>query len=278
MPRSSTNQNQGNPFFSKKMEQLLSLLQYDLSKHDIIWRGHLPFSPERSLLCPMQTPKQTCLVYESIAEHSLFVFVMTLLVVTAVHWIAIQLKRAHVKNEGMTQKHGGSSVLKMLLTILCFFPVFLPPLVQFQQFEWAKPFGSSLFLQMIGTLIVYGCTLSFVMVHVSMGEAWSPVPEALQEHKLVTSGSFRFARHPMYATFAICLIPGSGLATMNWLIALTGVPIFLFFVIIRIPQEEAILQEIFHDDYLRYMERVGSIGPKWLCFWEKKKYSNKKSK
>lgn len=176
------------------MEKIFEALHFDLADYDITWRGHLSFSPERSLLCPMQIPSMKCVVFESMAEYSIYFFMCSLGIVTAIHWCAINFRRTHVKNEDMTQKHGGGSVFKMLLTTLCFFPVFLPGILQFQQYNWAKPWGADCTLQVIGTAIVYACTLSFIYVHVSMAEAWSPVPEALEDHKLVTSGSFRFAR------------------------------------------------------------------------------------
>lgn len=261
------------------LSNILSILQYDVGNFDIKWQGHFPFSPKRSLLCPMQLTHKKCLFYEMCGQNAVHMFMLCLGVVTAVHWLEIYFKKSHIKNEDMTQKHGGSSIFKMLLTCLYIFPVFLPALLQFQQFQWATfTFNNEIIdicIQLLGTFIVFICALSFIMVHVSMGKAWSPVPEALDEHTLVTSGSFKYARHPMYSTFAICLIPGAGLATLNWLAALMGFPIFIFFIVIRIPQEEAILKEIFHDDYLKYMEDVGSVGPKWLCFWEKKKYLKK---
>ena len=65
----------------------------------------------------------------------------------------------------------------------------------------------------------------------------------------------------MYACFA-WLVPFSFLATGNWLVSLGVLVMVLNFSLIRVPHEEAILLELFGDDYRAYQKRVGMFSPK----------------
>ena len=49
--------------------------------------------------------------------------------------------------------------------------------------------------------------LWFIMTHIDLGASWSPEPEALEDHKLVTSGLFSFCRHPMYTGLLYHTVP-----------------------------------------------------------------------
>lgn len=81
-----------------------------------------------------------------------------------------------------------------------------------------------------------------------------------REHTLVTSGPYRYVRHPFYVTTALALVANS-LTTANWFIALTGAGA-LALMIVRTTTEEAKLVERFGDDYRRYMAGTGRFFPR----------------
>ena len=94
-----------------------------------------------------------------------------------------------------------------------------------------------------------------------MGNSWSPKPEALEEHKLITSGQFSFCRHPMYTGMLYHTIPIL-LLTLNWFITLTWLILMVVaFIVIRIPLEEKILVDIFGEEYTEYQKKVPALGP-----------------
>lgn len=82
-----------------------------------------------------------------------------------------------------------------------------------------------------------------------------------REHTLVTSGPYRWVRHPFYLGVAGIGITTS-LATANWFVAMTGV-CALVLLTIRTDREEAKLIERFGDDYRSYMARTGRFWPRW---------------
>ena len=79
-------------------------------------------------------------------------------------------------------------------------------------------------------------------------------------HTLVTSGPYRWVRHPFYDAVGLCILANS-LATANWFILVAGV-LVLSLLVSRTRREEAELLARFGDSYRDYMERTGRFLPK----------------
>lgn len=82
-----------------------------------------------------------------------------------------------------------------------------------------------------------------------------------KEHTLVTTGPYRYVRHPFYLAFFIALAGGSIVAA-NWFVLLSGL-IPSVFLVLRTRIEETKLEEHFGDDYLEYMTTTGRFWPKF---------------
>jgi len=96
----------------------------------------------------------------------------------------------------------------------------------------------------------------------ALGKQWT-APKLLlrKEHTLVTSGPYRYVRHPMYAagfTFIIAL----AMATANWLVVLPMIA-GTALLYAQIGKEEAMLIERFGDDYRAYMKRTARLLPRF---------------
>jgi len=81
-----------------------------------------------------------------------------------------------------------------------------------------------------------------------------------KEHFLVTSGPYRWVRHPFYVAFALAMLANS-LVTANWYVFATGAVVLLLLVI-RTSKEEAKLIERFGDEYRQYMATTGRFWPR----------------
>ncbi len=79
-------------------------------------------------------------------------------------------------------------------------------------------------------------------------------------HTLITSGPYRWGRHPFYVVFALAVAANS-LVTANWFLALTCV-ISVALIVIRRRQEEEELIEWFGDEYRGYLARTGRFFPR----------------
>jgi protein-S-isoprenylcysteine O-methyltransferase Ste14 len=80
-------------------------------------------------------------------------------------------------------------------------------------------------------------------------------------HTLVTSGPYRWVRHPYYVGFLL-LVLATFLLTQNWFIGLVGLLVFILLAV-RTPTEERKLVERFGDEYRHYMARTGRFIPRF---------------
>lgn len=90
----------------------------------------------------------------------------------------------------------------------------------------------------------------------------TPTVAIREEHSLITTGPYRWIRHPLY-TFGTLNILAIALAADSWFILIamgvTFIPLAL-----RTPQEEQKLLEAFGDQYRQYMQVTGRYFPKTL--------------
>jgi protein-S-isoprenylcysteine O-methyltransferase Ste14 len=96
-------------------------------------------------------------------------------------------------------------------------------------------------------------------VHHTLGKHWSTSVQLQEGHTLVTSGPYRWVRHPMYAVLFAFFI-GVSLISAFWLIVplVVGSMLMLY---MRLDKEEAMMIEQFGDAYRAYMRRTGRLLP-----------------
>ena len=80
------------------------------------------------------------------------------------------------------------------------------------------------------------------------------------KHTLVTTGPYRWVRHPFYVAFASATVVNA-LVTANWFIGLTG-GLAVVLIVMRTRTEEQKLIDRFGDAYRDYMERTGRFIPR----------------
>ena len=117
--------------------------------------------------------------------------------------------------------------------------------------EWARWLGAG--MGVLADLLAY-------WVFSNLGNNVSPTVRTRSEATLVTSGPYRWVRHPLY-TMGMMAYLGFALLSENWFIALMAVIGFVLLVL-RTPLEEAGLIEKFGDAYRQYMTRTGRFLPK----------------
>ncbi|MBI5825960.1 MAG: isoprenylcysteine carboxylmethyltransferase family protein [Chloroflexi bacterium] len=140
--------------------------------------------------------------------------------------------------------------------------LWLSPLVYLlnpQWMVWSK-IGLPEWVRWLGVGVGILCSLSIYWLFSSIGGGISPTSATRKEHKLSTSGPYRWVRHPLY-TIGSSLFISFGLMADNWFIAALGILAFIAMAI-RTPKEEANLIEKFGDEYREYMKRTGRFLPK----------------
>ena len=131
----------------------------------------------------------------------------------------------------------------------------LPYVPIFNFVNWAPvPTG----LNIVGLtvfLIGIGC---FVVARHTLGRNWSQTVSAKEDHQLVTSGPYRFVRHPMYGAGLVACVGAAivvGGAFVFMLITL--LPIFLW----RVGAEDKLMTEHFPGQYPAYMRHTKRLIP-----------------
>ncbi len=95
--------------------------------------------------------------------------------------------------------------------------------------------------------------------HHALGKNWSAPLEIKELHTLITSGPYRWVRHPMYTTFFLNTVV-SFLVSANWFVGLGWLGQSIV-TTSRVGGEEALMIEEFGDQYRAYMRRTGRYLP-----------------
>ena len=112
----------------------------------------------------------------------------------------------------------------------------------------------------LGVALGILCAAGVYWLFSSIGSGITPTSATRQAHTLVTSGPYRWIRHPLY-TIRSSLFVAFGMMADNWFIAALGILTFILMAI-RTPKEEANLIAKFGDEYREYMKHTGRFLPK----------------
>ncbi len=112
-----------------------------------------------------------------------------------------------------------------------------------------------------GGLLLLAFLALFTWSHVALGRNWSGLLEMHDGHMLVTSGPYRWIRHPMYASFFLSAV-GFFLLSANWLVGGAYLLSVTMMVADRLAAEERMMEEAFGDMYRDYRKRTGLLLPK----------------
>ena len=116
-------------------------------------------------------------------------------------------------------------------------------------------------VQVVGIILCAAGIMFAMWARVHLGRNWSGSPQMKENHELVTSGPYRFVRHPIYTGIMLGLF-GSGLAAgLGWFIAFI---IFSVIFILRIKTEEGYMMKLFPNQYPAYRARTKAFIP---FFW-----------
>ena len=114
-------------------------------------------------------------------------------------------------------------------------------------------------IQWLGIVTALVSIYFLIWVHRHLDKQWSIALELREDHKLITTGPYRYVRHPMYL--------GIFTYTIGLMMISLDVLVILFFAFTiwvnyrRIPEEEQMLIQKFGDEYIEYIKRSGRLLP-----------------
>ena len=115
-------------------------------------------------------------------------------------------------------------------------------------------------LRWSGFILIAIWGVLFVWTFQTLGRNLTDTVVTRKDHTLVTTGPYRYVRHPFYLGFLIAVI-GGNIVTANWYLFLTSLLPFAFLVA-RTRIEEDKLKERFGDEYRDYMAKTGRFWPR----------------
>ena len=110
----------------------------------------------------------------------------------------------------------------------------------------------------VGLALIAGSLL--VWMFRTLGRNLTDTVVTRKQHTLVTTGPYRWVRHPMYASAALAIV-GNPLVAANWYLFVAGC-LALLLLVIRTRKEEQNLIAKFGDDYRNYMQQTGRFVPR----------------
>jgi protein-S-isoprenylcysteine O-methyltransferase Ste14 len=106
-------------------------------------------------------------------------------------------------------------------------------------------------------LCVAGLALA-VWARINLGRNWGTPMSLKAGHELVTTGPYRYIRHPIYTGILLALIGTSCVAGAFWLVILL---VFCPYFIYSARTEEQLMMQTFPNDYAAYRKRTSAIIP-----------------
>ncbi|HET6594446.1 MAG TPA: isoprenylcysteine carboxylmethyltransferase family protein [Anaerolineales bacterium] len=196
-------------------------------------------------------------------NENIFRILAALILFTAIG-ISSYFRRRADQESGETISRSADGTTMMNIIRLGGLILWLSPLVYLINpawMNWSK-IGLPEWVRWLGVGVGILCALGVYWLFSSIGSGITPTSATRKQHQLVTSGPYRWVRHPLY-TLGSSLFIAFGMMADNWFIALLGILAFVAMAS-RTPKEESNLIEKFGDEYLDYMKRTGRYFPKLI--------------
>lgn len=164
-----------------------------------------------------------------------------------------------LEEEGVAREGRWSILLRVVLSLLSLAAIVLFAINP----AWLGAFAFPLppWCQWLGAGLGATGLILLAWVHRTLGRQWSTNLQLREEHVLISSGPYRWARHPMY-TALFGFFAGLVLVSASWLVLLLVV-VAVFVLSARIGKEETMMIEQFGDEYRAYMRRTGRFLPRF---------------
>lgn len=174
-------------------------------------------------------------------------------------WMLVWLTAAFFVKRTQQREALGPTLLERVPILLGFFaflfphwtPRRLPPVLTY------RFLGHDPAVALIAPALVLGGILFAFWARAHLGRNWSGDVMVKIEHTLVTSGPYRWVRHPIYTGMTVALV-GTALASGS-LCGFLGLAFILFSFLVRVRLEERLMRRTFpgdYDDYSRHTARL----------------------
>jgi protein-S-isoprenylcysteine O-methyltransferase Ste14 len=193
------------------------------------------------------------------STETLFRLLFSAIFLSAFATAFIHRASAHVKGGSVSQKEEGKLMLPLRLIGLAGWLSVLVYMINPRWMAWSSFSLPDGFRWAGAALALAGFSIAVTAAR-AIGKNVTRTVVTREDHELVTSGPYRYIRHPLY-TAGMFLSWGLGLLAANWFI-LGAWLIGFVLIVLRLPNEEAHLIAAFGDDYRAYIKRTGAFTPR----------------
>ncbi len=125
-----------------------------------------------------------------------------------------------------------------------------------------RPFGGPMNPALAALAILLSAASVAVMIACghALGKQFAYEARLVEDHRLVTTGPYRFVRHPIYLAF-FTLSVSTGLAWGQWIVFVPFLVLFSIGTLIRVRAEERLLREAFGAEFDEWTRRVPALIP-----------------
>ena len=116
-------------------------------------------------------------------------------------------------------------------------------------------------LAWVGAILFAAASPLLWKTHQDLGQNWTPTLGLREAHILITTGIFKYVRHPMYAAHLLWAI-AQPMLLHNWIAGFSLLIVTIPQFLLRIGDEEAMMLDKFGDEYKQYMQKTGRFFPK----------------
>ena len=155
-----------------------------------------------------------------------------------------------VKQE--TQGHLLQSVGIMLAIIAAFLLPRLP------MFSFLNVASTNPVIDSLGVIMCAAGMVFLVWARQNLGRNWSQTVSIKKGHELVTSGPYRYVRHPMYAGGIIACIGSAIVVGGAWILLLVILGLIFLW---RVGAEDRLMARQFPNEYPLYKKRTKALIP-----------------
>lgn len=192
----------------------------------------------------------------------LFRLIYFVVFITTIFISAYYRRKARIQGGTIHRSQEGLMILigRLLLAGTVLF--FILPYPFYPDFvDWSS-ITTPFWIRWIGVIVALTCPLLSFWLFRNIGSNISETVLTKQNHQLVTSGPYKYIRHPLYTT-GIILILSLGAISGNWVLLFLAPLTSMIFRFIVIPKEEQKLVERFGEQYITYRHTTGALFPKF---------------
>jgi protein-S-isoprenylcysteine O-methyltransferase Ste14 len=181
----------------------------------------------------------------------------TLIIVLWVIWLIVWTAAAFFVKRTQHKEPLGAILYERVPVVMGFLLLVLPRWLPLALTHRVISEGPALALGALA-LVMAGMLFAY-WARVHLGRNWSGEVMVKVGHTLITSGPYRWVRHPIYGGMTLALV-GTALAT-GAPYGFIGSALILFGFLIRLRLEEALMRETFPDEYDHYSRHTARLIP-----------------